>query len=49
MTGVESKSEKEGVEEKMWWKENEKMVESINWRFPWSQRIIGMKILERVD
>lgn len=37
MTGVELKSDKEGVEEKMWLKENEKMVGSMNCRLRWSQ------------
>lgn len=30
MIGVELKSDKEGVEEKMWLRENEKIVGSIN-------------------
>lgn len=30
MIGVELKSDKEGVKEKMWLRENEKMVRSMN-------------------
>lgn len=30
LIGVELKSDKEGVEEKMWLRENEKIVESMN-------------------
>lgn len=49
MINVDLKSDKEGVEEKMWLRENENRVGTMNWSFQWSQRIIVFRTLERMS
>lgn len=49
MIGMDLKSDKEGVEEKMWLRENENRVGTMNWSFHWSQRIIVFRTLERTS
>lgn len=49
MIGVDLKSDKEGIGEKMWLRENENRVGTMNWSFQWSQRIIVFRTLQRMS